>query len=639
MAAKEAQIKITLSKGAFVAGLRDVEDETKKSGKRMQSTLSSALGAGLGKAKDSLKGSFTNLTQGLKTALTLGGAVSIGAFVHEAMELEEVSGRVAEKLRSITHGAVGMHEPLQTATRAAHEFKTTTESMLDAYEELLDATGDPVFSNDSLKAVATFQNAFRLTGRDAAGIVATLHEKLGANVDQIMDEYGPALRDATAVGGMKMDDFVQSGGNMLKILGATGMAGRKGFGILAGMINESDDAGGDFNSRLSSLGMILTKLHSPKVLDKLTKDLRITKGELSSSEDSVTNLQKILAKPGGFKMLQGMFGKNAETATLFASMTKPFVDSLNETHGKVKDNKERLAIAGEEFRKSLEAMQKTTNTRADVEAAAARTTETAHAKFALAIDRMKAKFADERMLHAIEQLADKLPAFAEAFGKLMDFVLAHPVAAAAAVPAMQAGGAASAGIVTTLAAAAAKKVLGGGAAATAAEGVGTTGGVVAGGGLTGGTVVATGGVATAATIGAAVLGAGLGFVGLAAHGANKQAGEMRDTADAADVLAGKARSGEDITRAMQTIQRRRFEVSQASEGGAFDSLAQRYGARSEKSIKAETLQRLDDALSRLAEKAALAANRSDELARSAQRVNTTRGPMPQPPIAPGSAGQ
>lgn len=627
-ASREAAIKVTLSDGAFIAGLRGMTEATKSAAHKMGHFISEEIAEGWheGKkeAKESIREMGHKLTEVMKLAAEIGGGFAIGEFVKEAVEMEAVSGRVAGKLRAMGQRATELRDPLNLAREAAEEFSATEEDMLTGYEELLDKTGDPIFSKESLESVAMFGNAFRLTGTESADIVAMLHKKLGATTEQIINEFGPALMDATSGGAFTMKDLSASGEELGRNMLSAGLHGAEGFKQMVGMINKGKDESGGFQASMMANGRILTQFHNAKFLQTITKQLHGAKTGAKGSLDAFTNLSKILGHVGGAKAIRMVIsGRSPELAAALNNLLKPFDDAVNEGKAHTKDATELTKMGAEAFDASLESMARSNNTAEDFKREAAKRAEESGRKMQLAIDRMKSAFTDERFLKSMEKLAAAMPEIADAFVKIIQFATAHPL--------MAAGGAVGAQVATSLV----TPIVAGLAMSTAKKGAATT----------------LGGVAATYAL-PVVAGAALIALGLGARSGNKDL-NMLGMANEQAGLASNAHTPEQKAKAMSRMRALRTVVEKIDGDSAFDAVAQMAGAKPMAGMKAETLAALDEALTELAGSAKNAHEAQEKFAKTtgkatdgvkqlgatATGIGTTRGPMPQGPIAPGAAGE
>lgn len=657
MATKEAAIRVNLNGGAFLSGLRGLTSETQRAGRAMGRALGEPMSKGFDSAKRSFNNMASNMKRGLATVATLGGAVSLGAFARDAIEMERATGRVAMKLRNMGQAGASVASTILVAKTAGESFQATTQDMLTAYEMLLDDTGDPVFSQRALESVALMKNAMRVTTEQAAGMVGAFADA-GMSADVIEKEMLPAVMSLGTKGGFKLDQLTDSAGTMAKVMIANGLASKDGFGMLAGMVNLSDGAG-EAEQRINAVGKMLLKLRGGKALEDMGKKLRLP--GLKNSTDQIKNMQAILARPGGFKMLQNMFGKSTATAGVFAKLTEPYVKAVEDATTQGVKADAAIELAATAFGKSLEEATRVTTNESKVRDEATRAAEEKGAQFERAIGRMKDAFMDEKFLNAMTRLTtDVLPKVTDAFVKVVDFASEHPVMAAAALPAAniassfaagalgsglkagwemlkgKLGGAAAAAAASKAAAMsaetaaqAAARVAGGFGESLLTNSAGSAVGSAVGGATSGtvaGTVAGAGMAATAITAGVVA-----GVAGIAAMGAlgvsTINANDRLDTIDTARKVANGT-SGADYAdtpelraAAMRALHEQRKKVSEMGEGNfLFESLVESQGGTSTRQIKAETTKLLDDAIAKLTASMERAAAQQDALAKSANEA-------------------
>jgi len=667
MGAREASLKLRLDLGGFGADVKSAEDKVKKSAKGMGSALKESLSAGLSAAGASARGLAGSLKSVVGYAASLGGAASVGAFVHDAINAEEAAGKIAARLRVMGEAGASAGAVLAMAVDQSRKLNSTTEEVLKGYESLLEATGDPVFSREAMASVATFRDTFRVSTEDAASLVSLLREKLGATTDEINNQFGPALLDATSKGGVGIQDLVQNGNRLLAVMPALGLKGADGMAKLVGMLNATDDAGGDLGERMGGLQGILFKFKNPKFLKLLKKDL----GDLKFDEgaDAVDNFQKVLGGKGGFEALQKMLGASPRTAKMFSALIKPFTDAKEKALKGGKSESDARAIALEALRGRVAELTTVTSTEVTMKSMAAERADEKGRKLELAIDKMRAAFASPEMLGAIDKLAANLPAFAEGITKLVKFATEHPALAATAVVGAQVGGAGVQAAGGALLGAVGKRVLGSAGTAAveatatteAAAAVGGTG--LAGAGSTLSGVAAAGGAAGAAVV-AGVVVAGAAAGGLIGNEIRKAFVDSAQEAQAGvairteDVIAtgisaeNKGASLEQKKSAVVALQEQSKQVA-GSGSGLADFLAEFTvmlgGMKSPEQARSEQIMRLGEQEAALATQIALREQAEKRMAVAAEAsakamerltaasANTTRGPAPPPAARPGAS--
>jgi hypothetical protein len=670
MATREAQLKLRLDLGSFGSDLKSAEKKVTDVAKNMGGALSKSMSKGLGAATDAVKGLGTGLKQAVGWAASLGGTASISTFVVDAIHAEEAAGKIAARLRAMGEASSTTAGVLAQAVNQAHQLNSTTHEVLEGYDALLEATGDPIFSKDATASIATFRDAFRISTTESASLVALLREKLGATTDEINTQFGPALLDATSKGGLSIQDLVQNGNKLLAVMPALGLKGADGMTKLTGMLNLTDDAGGDLGERMMGLQGIMLKFKSGTFLAKLKKDVKGI--EFDKGADAVTNFQKVLGQKGGMEALQKLLGASPRTAKMFAAMVQPFADAKEEALKAGKTDTEARLIAIETLRGRVDELTTITSTEVSLRKEAAARTEEKGRKLELAIDKMRSAFESPAVLGAIDRLAENLPAFADGVAHIIEFVTKHPALAVGGVVGAQVGGAAATAVGGSLLASAGRAIIGQGAVAgvAAVEGgaaavapVAATGLTAVGANLAG--IAAAGGAAGAAVVaGVALAGAAAG--GLIGNEIRKAFVDSAQEAQAAthirtqEVLmdaesaGNKGASTEQKKAALVSLGNQGKEVMDS--GSALADLLAEFtvlygGAKAPETARAEQIMALGEqevklstqiALREQAEKRMAAA--SLETAKAQERLNAamngaSRGPLPPAAAAPGSAPQ
>jgi hypothetical protein len=410
------------------------------------------MGAALGKPLDAglngmqagigrLKNQMSSL---LSTVGTLGGAFAIGSFVHDAIEASTAAGEIAYQLRLMGEAGAVTGDVLAMATAEGKEFRTTTEEMLAAYHTLLEETGQPVFSKEVIGSVTEMAGAFRLAPPLAANLAAIMHEKLGASADVIKSELAPALLDMGNRGGVKVRELAENGNALLSVMESVGLEGVGGFKSLLGILNLTDDKGGEVGQRMAGLSLILTKLKpGTKHVHALANAAGLTRKQIDASADSVEVFQKLMSTPTGFKKMSAEFGKSVRTSKVFSSMVEPFEVARKAVFAKTGNATLAFDAGLAAYNAAVKEMSTTTSTAADVTREKAKADEETGRKWALAIGEMKDAFLKPEFLGAMKELAGIMPTVARGFAELVEFVSKHPwtsagiyAGASAALPAV-----------------------------------------------------------------------------------------------------------------------------------------------------------------------------------------------------------
>ena len=610
----------------------------------MGSALKTSLGAGFGAAKGGLSRMAGSLKSTAMQVASLGGAFSLGAFASEALQAEEHAGKIAQRLRSMGEDGASAADVLAMMRGESQRLGATSKELTSAYDSLLAATGEPVFSRDALESVATFQDAFRISAEQSADLVSMLREKAGATADTIRDDFGPALFDATNQGGVGIDELIASGGKLLAVMPAIGLKGGAGMTKLVGLLNATDDAGGEVQERVMQIQGMLIRFYNPSAIKALKKDLHGLK--FAESEDAVQRFQKVLGAKGGVDALQKVLGASPKTAKIFGALMKPFTEAKEEAikAGLTPQKAQELGV--EAVRKKFEEVTRVTSTAATLEAEAARRRDETNRKMQLALDRMAAAFTKPEFLGAIESLAARMPALADAFAKAIDIATANPKLALAGIVGAQA---AMSGLVGVGGSLGKQAVTAAGARATAMLAVSQGSAIAAGAAM---------GTAAGASlvVGAGAIGAAIGYTiykGIAEPAMQREhAATTKGTAEVS-MEATSALMSKDVTRkeaALASVQKQKQVVAESESGwnSFFGGIASKFtGAKSPDEQRAEARRELGQqeaalkmSITRLKSEervAKAAVTTAAALERVGRAAGSARGTAPPANPMPGSA--
>jgi hypothetical protein len=432
--AREAHLRLRWDQSSFSAQVRQSADDTRKQFKSASTEIGASLkrgfDAGFDGAKKSLSGLGGQLKSVLGTVATLGGAVSLGEFLRQTIAAEAIAGDLAIRLGQMGRSGESAHSMLALASQKARELNQTTTDVLVGFTKLIDATGDPVFSEAALDSVALFKQSMRLSHDEAVSMVAGLRTGLGATTDQINSEFAPAMRDAISRG-MNSSQVAALAPAIIKTMTAIGTSGGKGFTELLGIVNMTKGQLGGVEGALEPIAKLLNSLQTSN-LEALGKTSAIKRLKIKFDADasSVENLQKIMGAKGGFDALEAAFGKSVKTAAAFRALMSAFDKQREAALASGKSETQARSDAAEKFASELTRMTASISTESDVRAEAADDVQGMEEKFALAIDRMAQSFMRPEVIDSMDKLAAKLPAFADAVAKAIGFIIENPLLSA-----------------------------------------------------------------------------------------------------------------------------------------------------------------------------------------------------------------
>jgi hypothetical protein len=502
--------------------MRTLTRQVAAAGVKMGKSLSDPMSKGLGAAKKSLMGLGGQLTGHIKTAATLGGALTFGSFVKDAVQSEVAMKDLAFTMKVMTGEARDWRNIQKFIQTEADVTSNKTKDMADAFQIVLDATKDPQFAFENLRTMGTHATGASKDVKIVASVVQMLRRQIGATTKEMPDLLA-SISELAKQGGPSFEDLAMRGDNLAAIMQQAGLKGIPGFKLMLGIMNEADTSMAGVGKQLTGLQVSLQKLRDVSTLQRMAKDLRIPRKEILKAENSFEAMKMILSKgEKGLLRFREEF-KGPEAAKISKIYAAPFIEAYRGAKEEGIKEKKAVEIGLKALNDAFQKWSSTTMTHADVADRAAKRQQDADKRFEAAIDKMKQAFTKKEMTDAIDRLSEMLPKLANGFVKVLDLVTKHPALAIAG-----AVGAKAALAGTTAALGAGGKALLGGMGAKAA-GAATVGAAATkaglGVGLVGaGTVAAGAGAALAA--GGAV---GYGTFKLAAEPAlNKGFDSLRD---------------------------------------------------------------------------------------------------------------
>jgi hypothetical protein len=453
MADRDAKVRLNLAASGFLSSLEQLQRETKtftktvegigeaaeKSGKK-SSSLFGVMKAGASGARSELTQLGGQLKNVLSQALTLGGALSIGAAVHEAQAATKSYKDLAFAIRRGSDSSMSWQQVQGDVEASAARWKRSNSEIADSYAGIYQETGNLQFSKAAIDAVGMAATA---TGKKTelwTNIAGTLGEKFGITANGINDAMALVV-DRTNQGGIsaeELDSGLARVGASAQLLGIKGKAALE---LVLGGLNMADQAIGPPRQKIMALGNLLEGLANPEKAKEIQKTLGVSmldpKGDVKAGA-----LDRIIAKTRG---------KQSELAKVFsggelkfiASLGQEFAKSFDQTKGDVKT---RTTTALDALHHALEAAGKSAYDEAALKKEATDRLSDSDRNLQAAQNEFIKAFERPEMVHAIDQAAAAAPKLARVLGDLVEWGSKHPLGAAAAV----AGGVAAKGALTAV---------------------------------------------------------------------------------------------------------------------------------------------------------------------------------------------
>lgn len=420
MADKTAQIKVTIKNDAAKAGIKGIEDETKRAAGGMKAALSSAMTDGMKAGKEAFSGLLSNVKSAVGTIGGLMGGVGLAELVQGGLEANAKITGLTFSLKAAggsARDAVGVMHQLRIASL---ETAQDSMKMVDVFEGIRGETGSIDFATDSIEDVATAARGAHKPLEAMGNIAGTLNEKFGIAAG---DDLKDTLADVVGLsekGGIQFDDMA----NKLGLIGAyakeAGLSGREGFGSIVGLLNIADNSTGTFKKGLTAVGGLLEQLGTTAGKNKIGAALGISGGAMKG--DAISQIEAIMKATKGQKgQLEKAFG--GEQLKLLVDMGKTYSAALDATAG---DAKTKQAAAAAALHATLTDASKSAVTWSTIQNEAAAQMKEAPQQIAVATEKLRQAFQSEKFQHALASVIDRLPALAEWLAKIAGWTIDNP---------------------------------------------------------------------------------------------------------------------------------------------------------------------------------------------------------------------
>lgn len=462
MSERNAKVRLELAAAGFLSMMKQLEaesgklakelegigKESEKAEKKLHPMLQSAK-KGLGAARSAASGLGSTLKSTLTTALTLGGALSLGGGIKTALTITDQYKHIAFAIRTGTGEAMRWEQVQETVQGTAKRWSRANDEVAASYHSLFQNTGNLEFAKKATDEISKVATATGTAIEPLRNLAAELHNKFGITNDDLAETLAHMVQL-----GNQGDTSLEQLGSKMGEIGASakllGLEGRDGLQHVVGMLNVATRGGGNFEKALQGVAGLLDQLADPKRVKELEKQLKV---KLTTEDGGVDQraIQKIIEGTGGQReLLAKVFsGDQLKFLTDFGSI---YNKAFDEAEGSFKQRSEAAAKA---FEAAVQEETKQRLTAADMEEEAKRRREDVSRKLTDVMNTFVDAFAKPETIAAMEKVVDRLVKFDKAIGPIVDFAVNHPLLAGAAFmgasPAMafgqsMAGDAASAGL-------------------------------------------------------------------------------------------------------------------------------------------------------------------------------------------------
>lgn len=434
-ALNEASIRVTANTAPFQASMRAAADAVRNSAVKMGQAMKPALKNAFDAGKQSLHGFKSELQGVVAHAATLGGALSFGALIHSAENAKKRNIALAASMSGIQRRFVDVAEVQGIVERAADNTAESFEHTRDVMGALTNVS-NKIDIEDALKRANLQARRLGLEGKMVADVygrlAATGVAKTAEEAEAIAEQIAFMAQDVV---GISMEEAFQP--NDIAEFASFMKRGNMELNTALQFFSLMKGTTKDFGKGIEIVEELGDALNDTKELQAIREAAGMTRDELNSTKGVAENLITVLGKgPKAIKPLMDALGFQARQG-LENLLGTEFVDKAIKGTGKIAQGE--LQEAQNKVRALLE---READYKFDALAAEQRNAELRHAsssRMQEAINKMERAFQSEKMTHAIETVADKLPMLADALASFVSFALENPGTAIAGALAAKAG--------------------------------------------------------------------------------------------------------------------------------------------------------------------------------------------------------
>ena len=434
MSSREAAIFVTMDQHGFVTGLRTMQEEVKRVGKAAGPAISSPLNKGFANVRKNASADLAAIGGHLKTLATLGGAVSAGALVMEAQQLQGLYAQVAFEMQRVTGEAFSIAQAQAVVVRASAATKRTHEEMATAMRTMLDRGADPRFAVESMKTVGDVMNATGMDAERIGRLLAGLSNKYGVNGQEAASAISSVLESASA-GRIQMEEFMEDFNEFGSIAQLAGLKGSDGLNVMMNMVREMGPQLNGTTSEINSgMDILFERMRDAGKIEGILRAVYGTqktaklfdRNEFAGLKDARAQMDYLMRQgPQVMKLFSEEFTGREEKAA-FNSFVGPYFDLLNEGIAAGKTEAQAHLAAVERIKARQTDLGAPIKAASDVAAQSATMQATSAAKMRDAMNKLAEAMTSEEALKALDSLADTLPQVASMFAKALEFATKHP---------------------------------------------------------------------------------------------------------------------------------------------------------------------------------------------------------------------
>ncbi len=485
---------------------------TTAAGRRMGQAIKGPMVAGLKSAKSEISGIVSGLKSGLGIAASLGGALSFAGLAKDAIGMQNTYRNIAFNVNKVAGNAESWESIQEMINNSVQKTGRSADDLSEAFMTIFEATGDFTLAAKGMEIVGTTATATGHSIGALAGTIQLAARKFGVGTDG-MEDAMTRMIEKTGVGGKGIEELSSRFALMAGEAAGAGMKGAEGMSELLGMLLLLDSSIGEKAD--PGLKMMFQSIKSGSAqFIRLKKEMG--KGiEFTADMSAMDKILATLQSGKGRAAAEQVF--TADARVVYDELAKPFDDAMKKAQKLGLSKKEQMDLAVKAFRKNLDDASASTMEYSTIQnEASKRQDEDPMVKMNKALARISDAFTKPEMIEAMNTLADKMPAFADAVVWALNTFLDNPwetiavlvggkIALAFAGAAVS--GAIATGVKSMFARQAAVSAAGAGVSALAGGGTAALGtGAVAGGGgvALGAAATLAAGAAIAAAVGGAI---------------------------------------------------------------------------------------------------------------------------------------
>jgi len=430
MAEKVASVKLTLNGQSYLGQLHSLGEENEKQAKKVESAWKRVGSAGFGSLKKSASDMVTSVKSTLSMVAGLGGAISLGGAVKDAIETQAAFKGMAFDVQTATGESVDFAATMKEAEAEAIKWGVSTKGLAGVFEETAARTKNLDFAKESMKAAAITSRATGASLETLGDIAGALGEKFDVADGDIADGLGVAYSMAKQahVPLEEMGAVIDKIGSSAKSLGIVGI---EGFQRVMGMATIAKEATKGMRPALSATMQLMEQMGDPSH----SKKMRVAFGVETKGKDWEQGLADIIAKTGGKKELLAK-GFEGEQLKVVESLADVFRTTFAETTGTVK---QKTSHALDSLHEMLGKAGEANVNAAGIAEQAAKRVQSPSAQMEIAMKKLAAEFTRPEMMTGLMRLAKIAPEAANKLAHLLEIAFEHPAMAAGIFAGMKLG--------------------------------------------------------------------------------------------------------------------------------------------------------------------------------------------------------